>query len=124
MLPLGQIILNHGLNFNFYADDTQIYTSTSGATDHGLPVIRMDQPSRFGTHVIFFVGWHKKKKCVSITFILGTQLVSLIYAEAVKWDDFTHPIWLLLNHVRLEKALGEYIHSFIIIIIYIHYYYY
>ena len=35
---------------------------TSGATVHGLPVIRTDQPSRFGTQVIR--GSADKKKVV------------------------------------------------------------
>ena len=39
---------------------------TSGATVHGFPVIRTDQPSRFGTQVIRGSADKKKKLCVHV----------------------------------------------------------
>ena len=41
-------------------------TYISGATVHGFPVIRTDQPSRFGTQVIRGSADKKKMLCVDV----------------------------------------------------------
>ena len=52
-----------GAGYNAYEDRKS--QTTSGATVHGLPVIRTDQPSRFGTQVIH--GSPDKKKSCAFT---------------------------------------------------------
>jgi hypothetical protein len=42
------------------------HITSSGATVHGFPVIRTDQPSRFGTQVIRGSADKKKKLCVDV----------------------------------------------------------
>ena len=39
MLPLGNIITHHCVNYHFYADDTQLYISVSPNDPNALPVL-------------------------------------------------------------------------------------
>ena len=51
----------------------------SGATVHGFPVIRTDQPSRFGTQVI--------RGSADNFFFLSAVLLSLLWLLIRKWSD-------------------------------------